>query len=183
MVDTKPMVPVLKQQQAQAATSDEEKKGIACVQIALMARHGDPSSQSIVEVMALSYDCFGQQLADKDLAGFATGVAGGIKKAFDLPEPVYGAYSLGTHSVWIERAQGSLIAHPEFKRTVETACILLKKGAVCWITMAADQEALDTFEHGAVTLDGENAAALVPAGAFQAKAAIKPVIEKNPGKN
>jgi hypothetical protein len=53
--------------------------------------------------------------------------------------------------------------------TVETVCSVLKKGAVCWMAMAADKAGLQTFENGAVTLDGEVPAALVPATAFQKK--------------
>jgi hypothetical protein len=37
------------------------------------------------------------------------------------------------------------------------------------MTMAADETALRTFEHGAVTLDGEAPIALVPATAFDKK--------------
>jgi len=55
------------------------------------------------------------------------------------------------------------------KYTVETVCSVLKKGAVCWMTMAANQDALQTFENGAVKLDGEAPATLVPASAFAKK--------------
>lgn len=164
VMDTRPMLPVVKQQATQTATSEGEKKGIACAQIAFMARNGTPSS--VIEVMALPYDCYGQKFSDKDLAPFAMGVVEGLKKVFNMVDPVYGAYTLGTHSVWIERANGTSISHPEVKRTMETACIILKKGAVCWMVLAADDAAIQTFEHGAVTLDNEAAVALVPAGAF-----------------
>jgi hypothetical protein len=53
--------------------------------------------------------------------------------------------------------------------TVETVCSVLKKGAVCWMAMAADKAGLQTFENGAVALDGEVPAALVPATAFEKK--------------
>jgi hypothetical protein len=165
IVDTKPMLPVVKQQQTQAATSEGEKKGIACLQIAMMARYGTPAS--VIAVMAVPYDCFGQKFTDKDLAGFASGVAKGLNKIFYTKDQVYGAYTLGSHSVWIERANGTSIAHPDFKRILETVCSLLKKGAVCWMALAVDDLALQTFEHGAVTMDGDAPTALVPASALK----------------
>ncbi|MGA2809602.1 MAG: hypothetical protein ABSE87_15850 [Terracidiphilus sp.] len=167
VVDTQPSLPVVKEQQSQAATTEDEKKGIACVQIALTARHGNPAS--VVVVVDLPFDCFGQTMSEKDLPGFASGASEGLKKTFEISDPVYGAYSLGTHSVWVERATGSLIGHPEVKYTIETVCSVLKKGAVCWMAMAADNAELQTFEKGAVTLDGEAPAALVPANAFEKK--------------
>jgi hypothetical protein len=167
VVDTKPMLPVVKQEQAETATSEGEKKGIACAQIALMARYGNPPS--VIEAVAIPFSCIGQQFTDKDLASLAGGVARGLKKTFDMPDPVYGAYNLGTHKVWIERANGASIVHPELKRTVETVCSVLKKGVVFWIVLAADQESLHTFEYGAVTLDGEAEPALVPVDALQKK--------------
>jgi len=71
--------------------------------------------------------------------------------------------------LWIERAAGAVKEHPEMKYTVETVCSLLKKGAVCWMAMAADNAHLQTFERGLVALDGEAPAALVPADAFAKK--------------
>jgi hypothetical protein len=167
VVDTQPTLPAVQQQVTQNATTEDEKKGIACVQIALTARHGTPPS--VVVVVALPFACFGQEMTDKDLPGFASGASEGLKKTFDISDPVHGAYSLGAHSFWIERATGSVIGHPEVKYTVETVCSVLKKGAVCWMTMAADDAAMQIFEHGSVTLDGEAPAALVPAAAFDKK--------------
>jgi len=167
VVDTHPMLPAVKQQQSQTATSEDEKKGIECVQVVLTARHGTPAS--VVVVMELPFACFGQQMTEKDLPGFAQGASEGLKKTFEISDPVYGAYTLGAHNLWIERAKGSVIGHPDAVYTVEIACSLLKKGAVCWMAMAADKSALQTFENGAVTLDGEAPVALVPMTAFEAK--------------
>ena len=167
VVDATPSLPVVKQQADQNATSQEEKRGVACVQIALTARHGDPAS--VVVVVDLPFDCFGQTMADKDLPGFAGGAAEGIKQSFDISEPIYGSYRLGTHSVWIERAKGTPKGHPESPYTVEIVCSLLKKGAVCWMAMAADPGALQIFESGSVALEDEPASALVPATAFDKK--------------
>jgi hypothetical protein len=167
VVDTAASLPVVQQQVAQAAASEEEKKGISCVQIGLTARHGSPAS--VVVVVALPFACFGQTMTDSDLPGFAMGASEGLTNTFDITDPVYGAYSMGSHSVWIERATGLLKDHHEVKYTVETVCSVLKKGAVCWMTMAADQDALQTFENGAVKLDSDAPAALVPANAFAKK--------------
>jgi hypothetical protein len=166
-MDMAPALPVVQEQATKTATSDSEKKGIACAQIALTARHGDPPS--VIVVVALPFACFGQEMTEKDLPGVAEGASEGIKKTFDISGPTYGAYALGKHSVWIERATGSFIGHPEVKRTVETVCSILKKGAVCWLTLAADDAALQIFEHGSVALDGDAPAALVPATAFDKK--------------
>jgi hypothetical protein len=166
-VDTQPSLPVVKEQQTQAATSEEEKKGIACVQIALTARHGNPAS--VVVIVALPFDCFGQTMTDKELPGFATGASEGLKKSFEITNPVYDAYTLGSHSMWIERSTGSVIGHPDVRYTIETVCTILKKGAVCWMAMAADDAHLQTFEHGAVTLDSDAPVALVPASVFAKK--------------
>jgi hypothetical protein len=167
VVDTKLTLPEVQQKVENEATSEDERKGAACVQVALTARHGTPAS--VVVVVALPFACFGQQMTDKDLPDFASGASEGLKKSFDISGPIHGAYSLGAHSFWIERATGTFIGHPEVKYTVETVCSILKKGAVCWMSMAADDAALQTFEHGAVALDGEAAPALVPAQAFAKK--------------
>jgi hypothetical protein len=161
------MLPVVRQQVTEGATSDGERKGIECAQIVLLAKYGDPPS--VIEALAITFDCIGQKFTDKDLASLASGAAKALKKTFIITDPVYGAYTLGTHSVWIERATGSFISHPEGKRTVETVCSVLKKGVVCWMTMAADDAALQTFEQGVVTLDDDAATALVPADALQKK--------------
>ena len=167
VVDAQGTLPGVKAEATQNATSDEEKKGLACVQVALTARHGDPVSV-LVEI-ALPFDCFGQQMTDKDLPGFAEGASQGLKQSFDVGEPMLGAYALGSHSMWIERAKGTPKGHPELSYTVEITCSLLKKAAVCWMAMAADDTALHVFEHGAVTLDGEPANSLVPPTAFDKK--------------
>jgi hypothetical protein len=165
--DIAPALPALHQQLEKSAANEGEKKGAACVEIPLIASHGSP--KSVIEVVTLGFDCFGQKFTDKDLPAFAIGVAGGMKKTFTITDPTYGAYSLGTHSIWIERAQGTLISRPETKYTVETVCGILRKGAVCWTALASDDTALRTFEHGSVTLEGETAAELVPATAFAKK--------------
>jgi hypothetical protein len=149
---------------AKAAATDDEKKGISCVQIALNARHGDPAS--MVVIVALPFDCFGQQMSEDDLPGFASGASQGLDQNFNVSDPVYGDYKLGSHSMWIERTKGTPKNRPELKYTVEIACTLLKKGAVCWMAMAADDATLQTFEHGLVTLENDAPKALVPADAF-----------------
>lgn len=166
-IDTKPSLPVVQEQVTKSAKTEEEKKGIACVQIALTARHGDPAS--VVVIVALPFDCFGQTMNERDLPGFASGASEGLKNTFDISSPQYGSYSLGSHSMWIERASGSVKDHPEMKYTIETVCSVLKKGAVCWMAMAADEASLHTFEQAPVVLDSEQPARLVPTDALAKK--------------
>jgi hypothetical protein len=167
VVDSQGKLPGVREQADKNASSDEEKKGLACVQIALTARHGDPASV-MVEV-ALPFDCFGEPMTEAQLPGFASGASEGLKQSFDMGEPVTANYSLGSHKMWIERAKGTPKGHPEVSYTVEITCGLLKKAAVCWMAMAADETALRAFEHGAVNLDGESSGALVPPTAFDKK--------------
>jgi hypothetical protein len=166
VVDSKPMLPAVLQQAARSYGSEAEKL-VACVQLPLTAHHGDPPSAIVV--VGLSFDCMGHSFTATDLPSIASGVSEGIKKSVEIASPVNSTYTLGTHSMWIERSSGSLIGHPEIKRTVETVCSILKKGVVCWMTLAADDDVLLTFENGAVTLDGDAATALVPANALQKK--------------
>jgi hypothetical protein len=140
------------------------KKGDACVEVVLTAKHGTPAS--VVVVMALPFACYGQSLKSGDLANFGAGAAEGMKQTFDVSDPVQSNYTLGSNAVWIERAKGTPKGHPENPFTFEIACTLLAKGAVCWMTMAADAASLQAFENSPVMLDGESSAALVPASAF-----------------
>ncbi len=166
VVDTKPMLPNALQQAARDY-GNETAKMAACVQLPLTAHHGNPASA--IAVVGLSFDCMGHSFTAQDLPGIASGVDDGLKKNIEIVSPFNNTYTLGTHSMWIERASGSLVGHPEIKRTMETVCSVLKKGVVCWMTMAADDAALQTYEQGTVTLDGEDATALVPADALQKK--------------
>jgi hypothetical protein len=167
VVDAQGTLPSARAEADKNATTDEEKKGLACVQIAFSARRGDPAS--VLVAVALPFDCFGQQITEKDLPGFAEGASQGLKQSFDLGDSLHGNYTLGSHNMWIERAKGSPKGQPDLHYTVEIACGLLKKAAVCWMAMAADDAALRIFEQGDVTLDGESADALVPADVFDKK--------------
>jgi hypothetical protein len=167
VVDAQGTLPKAKAEADKNASSEEEKKGLECVQVAFSARRGDPAS--VLVAVALPFDCFGQQMSEKDLSGFAAGASEGLKQSFDVGDPISGNYTLGSHSMWIERTKGNPKGHPELAYTVEIACGLLKKAAVCWMAMAADDSALRVFEQGAVTLDGESADALVPPNAFEKK--------------
>jgi hypothetical protein len=167
VVDTRPTLPAVQQEVTKTATSEDEKKGIACAQVALTARHGNPAS--VVVVVALPFDCYGQTLTAKDLPEFASGASEGLRKSFTLADPLRGTYSLGAHSMWVERARGALNDHPDVTYTIETVCSVLKKGAVCWMAMARDDAALESLDHGAVSLDGDAPTALVPASAVLKK--------------
>ena len=166
-IDAQSTLPELKERQLASAKTDEERKQIACVEIPVSARKGPPPS--FLAAMALPFDCVGQNLTEKDLPGFAEGSSQGPRVVFDFGEPAYGAYSLGSHKMWIERAKGNPKGHPEMVYTLEIACSLLKRAAVCWMTVAADDQALKEFEINAVTLDGDFFAEFIPATAFDKK--------------
>ena len=156
---------VAKEQARQSAKSEDDKKGLACVEIGLTARHGSPPS--VMTEAALPFDCYGQQMTDADLPGFAASASAGLQQNFDLAEPVYGGYEQGAHHFWIERVKGTLKGQADLQYTIEIACSVTKKAAVCWMTMAADDAALSAFEHLPVSLDGQTPAPLVPPTAFQ----------------
>jgi hypothetical protein len=164
-IDAQSTLPEVKKHQLENAKTEEEKKGIACIQIPLSARRGAPPS--FLTVMALPFDCFGQIMTEKDLPGFAEGSAEGPRAVFDFGDPAFGSYMLGSHHMWIERAKGNPKGHPEMPYTLEIACSLLKRSAVCWMTVAGDDEALKQFEGNSVTLDGDFFTELVPATAFE----------------
>jgi hypothetical protein len=165
VIDMAPALPVIKQKSEQKAESEAEKKGVQCAQIVLTARKGQPAS--VVVIMALPFDCFGQKMTDNDLPAFGIGAAKGLEKAFDVTSPAYSAYSLRGHNFWIERTKGTSKQNPDAKYTIEATCTILKKGAACWLMMAPDEVALRAMESGAVTLDGDVAPELVPATAFK----------------
>jgi hypothetical protein len=168
-IDAQSTLPEVKQQQAAKARTDDERREIACVQVPISARR--PAPPSFLAVMALPFDCFGQIMTAKDLPGFAEGSSKGPRNFFDFGDPVYGSYAMGSHTLWIERAKGNPKGHPEMPYTLEIACGLLKKAAVCWMTVAGDDQALKDFEGTAVTLDGDSYPQLVPATAFDKKPA------------
>jgi hypothetical protein len=140
------------------------KKGDACVEVVLTAKQGTPAS--VVVVTALPFACYGQDFKAGDLENFGVGAAEGLKQTFDVTDPVEGNYTLGGHAFWIERAKGTPKGHPGNPFTFEIACTVLEKGAVCWMTMAADWHSLHAFERAQVTLDGEISPELVPAHSF-----------------
>lgn len=148
----------------QAPATEQQKKGTACIQVSLTAKHGDPASTIVI--VGLPFDCYGQTLSGPDLAGFGSGMAEGLKQTFDLSGPVTGSYTLSGHPFWIERAKGNPKGHPEVPYTVELACSLLTKGAVCWMAMTADEASLKAFEQAPIALEGAAPMALVPDSAF-----------------
>ena len=154
-------------QQAQNATSADEKRGVACVQVAFTGRHGSPPS--VVMAIQLPFACLGRTATEKDLPGFAQGASEQLKRQFNFTNTAQGAYSLGSHSMWTERSKGTLKGNPGTPYTTEITCTVLKKGAVCWMTVAADDDALHAFEQGQVILEGESPATLVPPTAFDRK--------------
>lgn len=165
VVTTQVNVPEAKAQAAQNAASEQEKKGLACAQLGMTARHGG----SVIVDVALPFDCFGQQLTEDDLPSFGDGASQGLKQSFDIGEPTYGSYALGSHKLWIERVKGTPKGQAGTSYTIEVTCAVLKKGAVCWMAIAADDAALQTFEHTPVSLDGEATTGLVASSAFGKK--------------
>src|SRR5271157_450201 len=162
-----PMLPAAVQQVANYYGSEAIKLG-ACVKLPLTAYHGNPPS-AMNAVVEMSFDCIGHTFSAQELPSIASGVSKGLKRSMEIVNPVSNTYTLGTHSMWIERASGSLVGHPEIKQTVETVCSVLKKGVVCCMVLTSDDDALQTFEQGTVTLDDDAATALVPADALQKK--------------
>ncbi|HEY3704463.1 MAG TPA: hypothetical protein VGL22_05340 [Terracidiphilus sp.] len=158
---------VAKEQARQSAATEEDKKGLACVEIGVAARHGNPPS--VLTEAALPFACYGQQMTEAELPGFAASASAGLQQNFDLGEPMYGVYQLGTHRFWIERVEGTVKGQGALGYTIEIACSVTKKAAVCWMTMAANNSSLAAFEQMPVSLEGDPPAALVPANAFEKK--------------
>jgi hypothetical protein len=164
VIDSKPLLPAVRLNGEDKAVDNSEKEAVQCLQVPLILRRGTPVS-SIVTVV-IPYDCLGKKFDTSDLANFGSGVASGMKRGFDVAEPSYGAYKLGTHNLWIERTQGTSKAHPDLTFKIETVCSLLKKGAVCWMGMVQDEITLKAFEQGLVSIEGDAPQALVPSNAF-----------------
>lgn len=143
---------------------EEVRKGMDCVDVPLTATHGSPPS--VIVLVTLPFDCFGQSMSRRDLEGFGAGVTEGLKRTFDILNPVESAYSLAGHSMWIERVKATPKGKSAPVFTIETVCTLLQKGAVCWMAQAGDEAGLSEFEHGPVTLEGQAAKQLVPANVF-----------------
>lgn len=154
------------QPRASQSTPEEVKKGIACVQVPLTARHGNPASAIVI--IALPFDCFGQTMAPQDLPGFGAGVTEGLKTAFDFLNPVSTTYSIAGHKLWIERVKAVPRGKTAPVDTVEITCTILQKGAVCWTVQTGDDASLEAFERGAVSLEGSPSVPLVPAQVFVA---------------
>lgn len=158
---------VAKEQARQNANSEEDKKGLACVEIGFTARHGNPPS--VMTEVALPFACYGQKMTEADLPGFASSTSAGLAQNFDLGQPVYGLYQLGTRQFWIERVNATVKGQGAIAYTIEIACSVSKKAAVCWMVMAANDSSLAAFEQMPVSIDGDQPAALVPQNAFEKK--------------
>ena len=167
LVDTKPMLTAAQQHAQDQASSDPEKRGAACAQVGFLARHG--TSGSVILSLSLPFDCFGSKFAQEDLPGVGSGMSQGIKANFDITNSIYGAYKLGKHNIWIERATGASKGHPDATYTIETVCGILDKGMVCLLGMVKDDATLKLFEQGQVSFEGDPPTALVPSNAFTAK--------------
>lgn len=165
-------LPAAKHNAEQTAKNPGEVLSVACAQPVLSAKHGKPAS--VIVVVALPFACYGQPIEAKSLSRFAVGVSDGLKQNFEISDPVYGNYTLGTHQFWIERAIGIPLNHPKSEYTLEISCSVLKKSAVCWMAIAADADGLRDFEDSVVTLDEEPPLVLVPIDAFVKKDPFPP---------
>jgi hypothetical protein len=143
---------------------DELRKGVLCVDVPMTATHGSPPT--VIVIVTLPFDCFGQTMSQQDLPGFGLGVTEGLKVALDIFNPVEATYTLAGHNMWIERVKATPKGKSAAVFTVETTCTLLAKGAVCWMAQASDEAGLTEFEHTPVTLEGSTASQLVPATTF-----------------
>ena len=164
MIAPKGPSPSQQQKEEQKTSQVEEKRGIACLEVPIAARHGDPPT--VVVVDALPYECFGQKMTPEDLVAFGAGAAEGLKETFDVTTPVSATYQLGLHEMWIQRARATPKGKAGPTATLETVCTLLEKAAVCWVARATDEISLHTFELVSVMLDGAHAPHLVPANVF-----------------
>ena len=167
VVDMKPAMPVIRQKVEESATSAEEKKGAECAQIDLMLRNRSPLS--MIEIMSMKNNCFDMKLNSDNLAAFGLSVDEGLKKSLDVSNPVYSAYKLGSHRMWIEKATASIRNSTLNNSILEVSCTILHKGFICLVTFAHDSDALNIFESGKVTLDEDAPIALVPEGVFDPK--------------
>ncbi len=164
VVTATPTEAAKQQKEAQKTPEAEARKGIACVDVPLTAQRGKPAS--VIVIVALPFECFGQTMGYNDLPGFGEGAAEGLKRTLDMIQPITTSYKLAGHKMWIERAKATPKGKTAPQYTIEIACTVLEKGAVCWLAQAADAAGLEAFEHSTVTLDGLNAAALVPKDVF-----------------
>ena len=161
------VLPAAKQSAEQSAKNPGQVLSVACAQAVFSAQYGEPPS--VIVVTAVPFACYGQIMTAKSLPSFAAGVSDGLKQDFDISQPVYGSYALGTHNFWIERAVGMTKSLPQPAYTVEMACTVLKKTAACWLGLVNGAMALRDFEHSLVTLEGEPPVMLVPVDAFVKK--------------
>jgi hypothetical protein len=156
---------VAKEQARQNAATEEDKKGLACADIGFTARHGSPPS--VMTEVALPFDCYGQQMTDAELPGFAASASAGLSQNFDLGAPVHSQYKSGSHRFWIERVQGTMKGQGALGYTIEIACSVTRKAAVCWMIMAGNDTSLAAFEQMPVSLEGDPPGPLVPPNALQ----------------
>jgi hypothetical protein len=165
VIEPKGPSPEQQKKEEQKTSIGEQKRGIACLEVPLTARHGEPPT--IVVIDALPFDCYGQKMTRGDLQAFGAGAGEGLKQTFDITSPITATYEMAGHNFWIERAR----AIPKGKQlpmeTLEVVCTLLRRAAVCWVVRAADEGALKTFEQMAVTLDGNPSSFLVPDKVFE----------------
>lgn len=162
-IDMSAQMAAARQQVAQAAISEVEKRGITCLEMPLTARHGNPPS--MLTVVDLPWSCMGIQATEKDLPGFGMGALQNLRQQFEMEEPATSTFALGHHAGWTARAKATPRG-TQLGYTIEVACTLVEKGSVCAMIVAADATTLSHFEQLPVVLDGTSFPALVPAGTY-----------------
>jgi hypothetical protein len=150
----------VQQQTEKSGATVEARRGINCTRKLMTSRHGKP--YSVVSVSALPFACFGHEMPASDLPAFASGGWDNLKSEFDMSEMFWTDYSLGSHAVRAQRANGNIKGHPEIHYRIELVCTVLKKAAVCWTGLSTDDAAQRAFEQSTPKLDSDPATELVP---------------------
>jgi hypothetical protein len=166
VVNMQPAISSIRKDVESKSTSESEKKGADCTQLALMLEHGEHSS--MIEAMVLPFDCTGNPMTEKDLPSVGVGMSQGLSSYLDTNTPTYGSYKRGTHAMWIEKLTGNFKDKPEQKLQIEVVCGLLQKSLVCWMAFAYTDADLKVFEQSSAKLENDTLPQLVPADAFTA---------------
>ena len=135
LLDMQPKLPVIRPalRERMPRRGRKEGSGLRSVAVHSASRRSTVGDLEVTLSLRLPWD---QMYTDKDLPDVGSGIAEGVKGSFNVVDPVYGIYILGSHRVWIERATGNFISHPDWKREFEAACTLLKSGVACWMAFA-----------------------------------------------
>jgi hypothetical protein len=164
VVNMQPMLAEARKDVEAKATSDAEKKGADCTQLALMLQHGEHSS--MIEALVMPFDCTGNPLTEKDMSSIGMGMTQGLSSYVDTTSSNSGTYKRGTHTIWVDKITGAFKSRPEQKLQIDVVCGLLQKSLVCWMAFAYNDADLKAFENSSAQVEGDSIPQLVPADAF-----------------